>query len=75
MTALEMANKRGRDLVGSWVNTMCIGDYPGGVAKVINVWPSEDIDEEVPIIVNLPGYGTMGLIEWENVSVFCGPIM
>jgi hypothetical protein len=71
MNAKSLVQNLGTILLGQKVNTPAVGDYPGGVATVTQLAP----DKKAPQIVfqvNLPGYGEMGVLEHEDVSLRLG---
>lgn len=68
MNARALVQKLGKHLVGRSVNTSAVGDYPGGVATVIEIEPDKNAPEIV-FQVNLPGWGDIGVFEHEEVSL------
>jgi hypothetical protein len=71
MRADEIVTIHGKDLIGREIITMAIGSYPGGVAKVTDIHP-DPAAPEIPIQVIHRDAGTMGIFEWEDVTLI-GP--
>jgi hypothetical protein len=76
MNAIQLVQKLGQKLVGNKVNTPAVGEYPGGVATVIQMAP----DPKAPDIVfqvHLPNWGEVGVLGHETVSLLVdglGPV-
>lgn len=68
MKAKQLVKKLGKKLLGKEVNTPAVGEYPGGVATVIEIRPDRNAPEIV-FQVNLPGWGEIGVFEHEEVSL------
>jgi hypothetical protein len=68
MKANQLVQKLGTKLLGKKVNTTAVGEYPGGVATVIQLAPDENAPE-IAFQVNLPNFGEMGVFEHEQVSL------
>jgi hypothetical protein len=68
MNAKSLVLNLGTILLGQKVNTPAAGEYPGGVATVIQLAPDKKAPEIV-FQVNLPGWGEMGVLEHEDVSL------
>jgi hypothetical protein len=68
MKPRELIKKHGRSLIGRWVETETMGDYPGGLAVVTHI--NEDpVAPEIPLTVNNPFYGKIGIFDFENVKL------
>ena len=68
MNAKQLIQKFGNKLLGQKVNTPALGEYPGGIATVIEIAPDENAPEIV-FQVSLPGWGEIGVFEHEEISV------
>jgi hypothetical protein len=68
MKANQLVQKLGQKLLGQMVNTPAMGEYPGGVATVVQLAPDQNAPE-IAFQVNLPQWGEIGVFEHENVSV------
>lgn len=55
------------DLIGRSINTESIGDYPGGVAVVTELFPDRAAPEIV-FQVKHPTFGEIGVFAQEEVS-------
>lgn len=78
MTALELFNvyTRPEELVGRWIMTECGGQYPGGLAEVIEIMPDPDAAPEITFQVRNPLFqssgnplGQIGVFAWEEVQL------
>ena len=68
MTAKQLVKKMGRKLIGRTILTVKMGEYPGGLAKVIAL----NIDRAAPeIVCNVrhPAFGEIGVFENEEVML------
>lgn len=68
MTAEELVNLYGDDLIGEKIMTEAMGDYPGGIATIIEIHPDPAV-AEIPIQVNNPGWGEIGVFHYETVEL------
>ena len=68
MKANQLVQKLGQKLLGKKVNTPAVGDYPGGVATVIQLAPDQNAPE-IAFQVSLPQLGEVGVFGHENVSL------
>jgi hypothetical protein len=68
MLAKELVQRYGSRLINEWILTEPIGEYPGGIARVIELTPDKNAPE-IPIQVNLPGWGKIGIFEDETVAL------
>lgn len=68
MKANQLVQKLGTNLVGKMVNTPAVGDYPGGVATVIQIAPDGNAPE-IAFQVSLPDWGQVGVFDREDVSL------
>jgi hypothetical protein len=68
MKAGTLVKRFGKKLLGKRVNTPAVGEYPGGVATVIEIQPDKNAPEIV-FQVNLPEWGEIGVFEHEQVSL------
>lgn len=69
MTALDLVNKLGTTLLGRMVNTAAIGEYPGGVAKVIELYPDAEDSPEIVFQVSHSTFGEIGVFDYEECSL------
>lgn len=67
MKAIQMRAIHMDGLIGRKINTEEIGDYPGGVAEVIQLLPDPNAPEIV-FLVRHPSFGEIGIFEYEEVS-------
>jgi hypothetical protein len=58
----------GKDLVGLDVNTLPIGDWPGGRCTVVEINPDPGAPE-ISFTVSHPEHGEMGIFEGEPVTI------
>jgi hypothetical protein len=72
MTAQHLVEMYRDSLVGKWVTTEAIGEYPGGVAQVTEIAP-DPAAPEIVFNVDLPGYGPMGIFEMERSEIVEAP--
>jgi len=68
MKANQLVQKLGQKLLGQKVNTPAGGEYPGGVATVIQIEPDKAAPEIV-FQVSLPHWGSVGVFDHEDVSL------
>jgi hypothetical protein len=68
MKANQLVQKLGMKLLGQKVNTPALGEYPGGVATVVQLAPDANAPEIV-FQVSLPCWGEIGVLEHEDVSL------
>lgn len=68
ISALWVRNSFGEALIGKTVDTMAIGEWPGGPAVVINISPDKNAPEIV-FTVKHPEFGEMGIFEHEDVVI------
>ncbi len=54
-------------LIGTWIKTPPIGEYSGGLAKILALKPDKNAPEIVMHVYN-PTYGEIGIFEWEDVE-------
>ena len=66
MKAKTLVRRMGKKLVGCLVGTDEMGDYPGGVAKVISLGDDPSAPEIV-FNVHLAGWGNIGVLDFEQV--------
>lgn len=77
MNALTAVQLYGQALIGQTILTEKIGDYPGGPATVIEIWPDENAPD-IPIMVSNPAYrdldgdNTMGIMVHEEIQILTG---
>ena len=64
MIVRELVKRSG--IIGKHVCTMAMGDYPGGLAEIVEIFP-DPAAPEIPIQVNHPTFGEIGLFEDETV--------
>jgi hypothetical protein len=68
MKANQLVEKHGKKLLGQKVHTPAAGDYPGGLATVIQLAPDKAAPEIV-FQVSLPHWGEIGVFEHADVSL------
>ena len=68
MKANQLVQRLGQKLLGKQLNTPAVGDYPGGVATVIQLAP-DDNAPEIAFQVSLPQFGEVGVFGQEDVSL------
>ena len=68
MKANQLIQKLGNKLLGKKVNTPAVGEYPGGVATVIQIAPDQNAPD-IAFQVNLKQFGDIGVFEHEEVSL------
>jgi hypothetical protein len=61
-----MRQQYGKALIGCEIYTQAVGEYPGGWAKVTHI-DYDPAAPEIPITVEHPEFGTMGIFENEVV--------
>ena len=66
MKANQLVQKLGLKLIGKQVNTPAAGEYPGGVATVVQLAPDQNVPE-IAFRVSLPQWGEIGVLEYEDV--------
>jgi hypothetical protein len=66
MLANELVELYGTTLINRWILTEAIGSYLGGIAQIIALTPDENASE-IPIQVNHPICGKIGIFEHETV--------
>lgn len=68
MLALELIHGRERhELVGREIMTQPFGDWPGGVAKITDVYPDPEA-HEIVLQVEHPEHGEIGVFAFEEVE-------
>jgi len=68
MTAQALLSLYGGSLLGRHVVTVQIGEYPGGLAEVIELLP-DPAAPEIVFNVNHPTFGEIGVFDWEPVQL------
>ena len=68
MKASQLVEKLGHKLVGKQVNTPAVGEYPGGVATVLQISPDQNAPE-IAFQVKLPAWGEIGVFDHEEVAL------
>ena len=66
MKANQLVQKLGQKLLGKQVNTPAAGEYPGGVATVVQLAPDQNAPE-IAFRVSLPQWGEIGVFDHEDV--------
>lgn len=66
MKAKDLVAQYGENLIGKRVFTQPMGEYPGGVAKVVKLWPDGNASEIV-MVVDHPKTGEIGVFENEEI--------
>lgn len=74
--AFDLVAAIGDNLIGRQIVTEAVGEYPGGVATIIELFPDLEAAPEIVMQVHNPEYksddglvppGQMGIFEWEDV--------
>jgi len=73
MKAKEAVIQYGKDLIGKYVHTSPMGDYPGGLAKVIEIAP-DPAAPEIVFQVEHPAVDPIGVFEHESVVIYDSPV-
>lgn len=73
MTAEQLVKEVGELLVGQWVMTQKMGDWPGGVAQVTKVYPKNDPLNRIVCSVKMEGQGEMGIFDHETLYLVQEP--
>jgi hypothetical protein len=68
MNAKQLVKREGDDLLGRQIKTRPMGEYPGGIATVYDLGHDPAAPEIVMNVV-LPGWGTIGVFEQEEVDL------
>lgn len=68
VSAKKLVKKHGQSLVGKKIVTPAMGDYPGGVATVIEIAP-DFTAPEIVFDVEHPTFGKIGVFEYEQVRL------
>lgn len=68
VTAKKLVKAHGRNLVGKKVVTQAMGEYPGGIATVIEIAP-DFTAPEIVFDVEHPTFGRIGVFENEPVRL------
>lgn len=68
MTAKQLVEANGKKLIGLNVMTKRFGEYPGGVAEVIEIEPDPE-SPEIVFQVRHPNFGEIGVFEFESVEL------
>jgi len=79
INAYELVKARGEHLVGQRIATAQYGQYPGGCAEIIELFPDLDGAPEIVLQVRNPAFvqtdnlrGEIGIFEWETVGLLEG---
>jgi hypothetical protein len=74
--AFDLVAARGEYLVGRHINTAAVGEYPGGIAQIIELFPDLKGAPEIVLQVRNPTWATqdnpngeIGVFEWEDVEL------
>jgi hypothetical protein len=67
MNAKIFTDTHGYTIIGKHIFTEAIGEYPGGVAEVIALYPDKKAPEIV-LQVKHPTFGEIGIFEHESVN-------
>jgi hypothetical protein len=68
-TASVIVQKFGKSLIGGTVNTIPMGEYPGGLAEVIELEP-DPAAPEIVFQVKHPTFGEIGVFGYEPVVYY-----
>ena len=71
MTAQELVNQLGADLIGREVLTVAIGEWPGGFATVTEIEP-DPAAPEIVFQVRSEEHGEMGVFGHEPIAHVTG---
>ena len=69
MNAKQLVEKMGNELIGRYIETEAIGEWPGGKARVIEIQPDPEAPEIVMQVTQDSGreYDPIGVFDWEDV--------
>lgn len=73
VTARALLSAMGKRLLGRDVETLAIGDWPGGVARVVELRP-DPAAPEIVFQVQRPDGDTVGVFEDEPVRLIRRPV-
>lgn len=68
VSARQLVDAHGENLVGQKIITQPMGDYPGGKATVIEIAP-DFTAPEIVFDVEHPTFGRIGVFEYEQVRL------
>ena len=68
MNAKKFVKKFGNKLIGKLVMTAPMGEYPGGIADVIDLG-HDPAAPEIVMNVQLPNWGQIGIFDFEDVKL------
>lgn len=68
MTAYYFAETYGESAIDMVIDTPALGEYPGGLARVTGVFEDPEASE-IPIQVEHPTFGTIGVFGYEIIEV------
>ena len=69
MRARTAVKKFGTALVGQTIRTQAIGDWRGGMAKVVELYPDKQAKEIVMQIRGTQGQGEVGVFHNEQIEI------
>lgn len=67
VNAYELVQMHGKSLIGTKVNTVAYGEYPGGVATITELYPDPEGAPEIVMQVMHPTFGEIGVFDYEPV--------
>ena len=68
VSAKSLVKAHGQSLVGKKIRTPAMGEYPGGIATVIEIAP-DFTAPEIVFDVEHPTFGKIGVFEYERVRL------
>lgn len=69
LTAKKMIEVHGQSLVGKTVMTMAVGNWPGGMARVLNIQPDPAAPEIAFNVVSVASGDEIGIFENEKCGL------
>jgi hypothetical protein len=69
MNARTAVKTFGELLIGQTIRTQPCGDWPGGLAKVRELYPDKQAKEIVMQIEGIRGQGEIGVFKYEQIEI------
>ena len=69
MRAITAAKRFGDALVSCTIRTEAMGDWPGGLAKITDLFPDKHAKEIVFQVKGTQGQGKTGVFAYENIEI------
>ena len=67
MNAKQYIDELGENAIGQVVQTEAIGEYPGGLAEIIEIYPDPAAPDIVCMVLH-PIWGEMWILEYEDIQ-------